>query len=158
VSWRLEHDNMVELYHASGVLAGRQWADGRRMSVVYSDASTPVTIAPGPGFQIKHVDGFGRELNFQYDAAGNLQKLIDPAGRETIYTYEPFGVNSCAQGSCFRLKSVQYPDSTTKQYHYNEPGYIAGGETPKLTGITDERGVRIGTYSASAIRAAPARM
>jgi hypothetical protein len=147
VSWRLEHDNMVELYDANGILTSRQWADGRRMSVVYSDASTPATIAPGPGFQIKHVDGYGRELNFQYDAVGNLQKLIDPAGRETVYSYEPFSANGCAQGSCFRLASVQYPDGTTKQYFYNEPAYIAGGLTAKLTGITDERGVRIGTYA-----------
>ena len=148
VTWRLiSENNIAEIYNASGFLMGREWSDGRKLTVIYSDLSTPLSVAPGPGFQIKHVDGFGRELNFRYDAYGNLQKLIDPAGRETFYTHEPFLTDGCAGGNCYRLKSVQYPDGTTKQYHYNEPALVQVSHPFRMTGITDERGIRIGTYA-----------
>jgi RHS repeat-associated protein len=40
-----------------------------------------------------------------------------------------------------RLMSVSYPDATTKQYHYEDLRY-----RKKLTGITDERGIRYANW------------
>lgn len=138
--WRLIfEDNTVESYDSEGYLTARQWPDGRRMSVEYP--------AAGERLPARYVDQAGRTLSFSYDASGNVIEMLDPASAPYRFTHEAIP-GGCFRGRCFRLTSVQYPDGSSRGYRYNEAQQTGGLDLPvSLTGRTDERGIRVGTYS-----------
>ena len=139
-------DNTIELYNSGGFLTDRYWVDGKRMSVVYSDASTPLTEAPGPGYPIKHVDRSGRELAFAFDSVGNMARLTNPAGGAITFEYEAVP-GGCLRGSCWRMKTATYYNEASRNYYFNDRGGLGSADLPlSLTGIGDELGVRVGTY------------
>jgi len=75
---------------------------------------------------------FGHALVFGYDASGHLSTFTDPAGK--IYSY--------AYDASNNLIRVTYPDGKFRTYHYENTAY------PRhLTGITDENGARLATWS-----------
>jgi RHS repeat-associated protein len=148
--WKLTTaDNVVELYSASGQLLSITDATGRVTTLSYSDgtASGPnggvyegTSTAMIPGILIRVQDFTGRQLQFGYTSNGLLRRLTDPLGGVHLYNYD----TSVAGG---KLTSVQYPNSTTRTYHYNESANTSGANLPyALTGITDENGVRFATY------------
>jgi YD repeat-containing protein len=130
--------NALERFDSNGRLVERWFASGGKHTLTYSDASTPSTIAPGPGYLISIADSFSRSLALRYDPQkGRLTKVIDPAGQEYTYGYD----------SAERLSSVIGPDLNERKYLYNEAGQMAGTSyLLALTGIIDESGKRYATY------------
>lgn len=133
--------DQVEMYDATGNLLSIQNRAGLTQTLTYSDASTPATVAARPGLLIKITDPFGRALNLHHDTEGRIAQMIDPAGGLTDYEYDING----------NLGKVTYPDDgtghrATRQYVYNEAGYVPGSMPNSLTGIVDENGVRYASY------------
>ena len=85
---------------------------------------------------------FGRQLRFVYDSSRRIVQVLPPAALKDgatgsnqapiRYAYDTFG----------NLASVTWQDGSIKRYHYEDMRFTA-----HLTGITDELGVRIGTYA-----------
>lgn len=126
-----------ELYDAEGKLLYIINRAGLAHTLQYSTGATPPAVAPGPGFLVKVIDAFGKELNFTYDLFGRLATMQDPAGQ--TYTYESTTLNHFA--------SVTYPDGKKRTYLYNEPAFLAGNSYDgRLTGLVDENEVRFGSY------------
>ena len=158
-------DRVIRLTDAGGVLTGWQYydassdanelydAEGKLLYVInraglahtleYSTAATPPNIAPAPGYLIRVMDAFGRQLTFTYDFFGRLATMQDPAGQ--MYLYESTTLNHFA--------SITYPDGKTRFYLYNEPAFIeptSSGQINtydgRLTGIVDENNSRLGSF------------
>jgi len=137
----LREDDSVEVYSTKGLLQ-RTTSLGGSPDIVYSysDATTPVSIAPRAGLLIQMTDQGGRHLDFTWDSSARMQTMTNPEGGLYQYGYD---ANS-------NLTSITYPDNSQRQYHYNEAAYINNGEPcpnaaglpNALTGITDENGVR----------------
>ena len=140
VQWRLtREDNTIELYAANGVLQSRTTADGKTITYGYSTASTPTTIAPTSGLLITQTEPFGRALGFQYNSAGLMTQMTDPAGQTYTYTYDTTSAE-CTAGTCNRVVQVQFPDQYARQYLYNEASLIGATTLPSpplLTGINE---------------------
>ena len=66
---------LVETYDAAWQTHTIADRSGYTKTLTYSDASTPVTIAPMAGLLIRVTDSFGRQLNFTYDANSRLITL-----------------------------------------------------------------------------------
>lgn len=133
----------TELYDAEGKLLSITSRAGLAQTLQYSTASTPINIAPAPGYLIQVSDAFGRQLNFTYDLFGRMASMQDPAGQS--YIYESTTLNHFA--------SVTYPDGKVRTYLYNEPQFITptgSGQTNtydgRLTGLVDENNSRLGSY------------
>jgi YD repeat-containing protein len=121
----------IETYNAAGQLVSIADRSGLAQILVYSDASTPVAVAPTAGLLIRVTDTFGHQLNFTYDSNSRISTLTDPAGGIYRYAYD-----------ANNLASVTYPDGTGKTYHYENTAFPHA-----LTGITDENGNRYATYT-----------
>lgn len=136
--WRyiVAHDNSSELYDTAGRLLSITDRAGQIKTLTYSDATTPLTVAPSAGLLIRVTDALGRQLNFVYATAGRIIKMTDPAGG--IFTYGYDANNN--------LSSVTYPDGKSKQYLYENTTFIHA-----LTGILDENGARYATWSYDAL-------
>ncbi|MFZ6780386.1 hypothetical protein ACO0LD_26425, partial [Undibacterium sp. Ji83W] len=160
------NDRVVKLVDGNGVLTG--WAvyrastdateyldlNGRLIRVVqrngmqkvftYSDASTPLNIAPKAGLLLTVSNHFNQKLTFTYDLQGRMATMKDPAGGITSYAYD----EASSVGSSNNLTSVTYPDGKKRVYWYNEQDKTNGANLPlALTGITDENGVRFATWT-----------
>ena len=113
--WRIVRpEGTVEHYRADGRLVALVSPSGRRTEVEH-DRSGRVSAVRSAG---------GLVLGFEYDAEGRLARVLDPGGGVIAYGYDRLG----------RLVRVGYPDGTERRY-----GYLR--DEPKLTGITDERGI-----------------
>lgn len=88
-------------------------------------------------------DSAGRQLNFQYDNAPRVIKVISQSGSAIQFSYD---ANN-------NLTSVTYPDGKVKTYHYGEASHVSSSpvagvsNVSLLTGITDENGIRYATYN-----------
>ena len=127
----------TETYNNKGLLLTIRNRNGVTQTLIYSTASTPRATAPLPNLLMQVVDSFGRQLNFVYDSAGRLSTMTDPTGGIYTYAYNNFS----------QLASVQYPDTKTRGYLYNESAYAPGMPSGTLTGITDENGQRFATFT-----------
>lgn len=103
-------------------------ADGKLLRI-RSRAGLEQVLAYNAAGQLTRVtDDAGRSLSFEYDAAtAQLTRMTDPQNRSYVYEYSEYG----------SLVKVTYPGQTSRQYHYEMPG-----RGSLLTGITDERNVR----------------
>ena len=72
-----------------------------------------------------------RSLTFEYNAEGLISAVIDPLDRRYLYEYDSKG----------NLISVTFPDQSMRSYDYDDPTLVN-----HVTGLTDERGIIIGTY------------
>src|SRR5277367_6284449 len=135
--WQVQReDDTVELYDMNGLLIQKTLRGGRNFTYSYSNSSTPANIAPSPGLLLSESDSFGHSLSWQYNSAGQMSQMIDPAGGVYQYIYDTQG----------NMINVVYPDGTGKSYWYNEPANTSGVSLPHaLTGITDENAVRFTT-------------
>jgi RHS repeat-associated protein len=114
-------DNNVETYSTSGQLLSIADANGNTTTLTY-----------GAGGQVSRVENTrGEYFDFTY-VNGQLTTLTDHASRSWTYGHD----------GNQNLISVRNPDGTDKQYHYEDPNFPHA-----LTGITDENGVRYGTYA-----------
>jgi RHS repeat-associated protein len=119
--WQLTTpQNDVEQYNAQGQLTSITTRSGFVTTLTYTSGRlTSIT------------DAFGRSLTLTYDTNGNLYTMTDPSSRVYTYGYDTHR----------RLATVTYPDTKTRQYLYENTAYLHA-----LTGIIDERNVRISTY------------
>lgn len=108
-------------------------AQGRLVSIT-NRAGISHTLAYDTLFRPHQVtDSFGRTLTFAYDpVTGYLESITDPMQRVTSYSHDDSG----------NLSGVTFPDLRTRTYHYEDIGNRYG-----LTGITDERGIRVSTWA-----------
>lgn len=125
-NWILDDGQIKEVYNSSGRLISRELMPGLALTFTYDASGRLATVA----------DPAGRTLTLEYGSNGRLSLLRAPGGDETTYSYDAAG----------NLVGVQRPDSTTRQYHYENATWPNA-----LTGITDEAGVRFGTYSYDSI-------
>ncbi len=139
-------DDATEFFNSAGRLFKVVSRTGQTQTYVYSDGSTPATMASEPGQLIKIVDHFGREIQFTYRGE-QISKMIDPAGN--VYTYGYDEASSYVYPGQIppgNLTSVTFPDGKKRIYWYNEPANTANTNLPTvLTGITDENGIRYAT-------------
>ncbi|MGL4574252.1 MAG: DUF6531 domain-containing protein [Burkholderiaceae bacterium] len=164
---KLWADDTVETYDVDGMLLSIKQRNGWITTLTYSTAATPVTTyligstTPTPGLLVGVKNHFGRELKFTYEIATSgglpqprLKELLPPgavsgsgaglAQSPIVYNYEEaanLGTSITKQG---QLTSVTWQDGTTRRYHYEGNSSI---RSHHLTGITDESGIRIGTYT-----------
>jgi YD repeat-containing protein len=137
-TWKItREDDSKEIYSAGGLLQSKTTRSGQITTFTYSDAATPISIAPRPNLMLSQTDPFGHTLQWRYRADGLISKMIDPASGEFDYAYD----------ANFNLTSVTYPPESsgarkTKIYHYEDVTNIK-----LLTGITDENNKRFSTYS-----------
>lgn len=124
--------NETEEYDIEGKLTKITALGGQTQTLIYSDDNTDATIAPFAGLLIEVHGHFDRKLQLRYSDTGQISSMIDPAGQTHSYTYDALQ----------RLISASHPDNSSRLYHYEDPNCKKG-----LTGITDERGIRLGTYS-----------
>ena len=122
----------IETYDAFGKLLSVKDRNGWITTLSYSDGATPSDIAPSAGLLISVQNQYGRSLNLRYDAQSRITSMSDPGGGITRYAYDANGM----------LTTVTWPDGNTRQYHYENSQFRWA-----LTGITDEAGVRFGTYA-----------
>jgi YD repeat-containing protein len=138
MAYRDTSGRSLETYNANSDLATLKRASGdTALSLTYSDANTPVSIAPKPGLLIKVQDARGRMLQFTYEQpAGNLAprvaSMTNPAGAKTSFSYDSIG----------NLVRITWPDATTRELLYERSDLVWA-----LTGQIDEAGKRIGTYT-----------
>lgn len=128
-------DDTEEFYDISGNLTSITYRGGASVTMSYSTTSTPTNIAPYPGLLIVVADNFGHQLCFTYNSQGEIITVTDPGGAVYTYTY-----------SGPLLSAVEYPDSASRQYIYNEQSETDNTDIPyALTGIIDENGSRYAT-------------
>jgi len=147
----------LESYDASGNLGAIQTRNGLTRTLTYSDgtsgatsgnggfvldaAGNPTTAVLPRALLLRVADNFGHTLTFGYDQFSHIVKITDPAGGVFLYRYS-------AGTSLTNLTSVTYPDGHQRTYKYNEPARTGGTNLPyALTGVTDENGARIATFS-----------
>lgn len=119
----------TERYDTSGKLLSVTERNGWVTTLTYS---TSVSEAPRVGLLLAVRNGFGRRVEFTYDSAGRPSSVTALGGATTRYGYDALS----------RLTTVTWPDGAQRRYHYEDSSRPAA-----LTGITDESGARIATYS-----------
>ncbi len=150
IGWNVydSDDDSIQRFDTAGRLLTITHRGGRIELLSYSNASTPASMAPYPGLLVAVSANNGHELNLSYDSNGRLTSLKDPAGNQTLYTYD--GASSSVGSGhppAGNLTSVSYPNSTSRTYWYNEPANTGGFDLPfVLTGISDESQQRYSTY------------
>lgn len=114
------NDNTREVYNTSGKLTRVEYLGTVALDLTYD----------GSGRLDEVTDESGRTLVFTYDGSSRIATIVTPDGTYT-YTY----------GSNNNLIEVEKPDTKTREYHYEDTSFVNA-----LTGITDERGIRILTW------------
>jgi YD repeat-containing protein len=149
-----ENDDTVYVFDFQGRLVQIRWRGGYFQNLSY-DATT--------GLNTAIVDKHGRQLTFAYNGNGLITSVTTPDARVVKYEYaETFDWQSLLAQYGFTttvadrrhtdwaLKTVIYPDDTPATdadnprvvYHYENTSF-----PDYLTGMTDERGIRIATYT-----------
>jgi YD repeat-containing protein len=139
----------IETYDAAGTLVALSTRDGRVFTLAYTDGTAggsnggviEVTGTALPrGLLLRVSDSFGTALSFGYDAASRFVRLTRSDGREVRFSYDAIG----------NLSVVRHPDIDaggepvlrTRTYLYENPAFPSA-----LTGIVDESGQRLSTYT-----------
>lgn len=156
-AWQLvrKDDDSVETFDTAGRLLAVQARNGWTTTLSYSTSVTPPAVAPSIGLLIGVKNHFGRELRFTYDSQGRMRELLPPgaisgsaagsAQSPIVYRYEELASLGSQTPVAGQLTSVTWQDGHVKRYHYEDARF-----PNNLTGITDELGVRIGTYAYNA--------
>lgn len=161
--WRITDrvSNKIETYSALGDIQKVSFADGKQVSYAFADGGNGLTGLGGfllnangtasasvipAGTLLRISDFAGRAMRLQYDTSLRLVGVQDVSGQFLKYLYGAQG--PCTDLACASLASVIYPDSSQKRYLYNETGLAPVSLVSRvLTGIIDERNIRLATYS-----------
>nr|WP_269460718.1 DUF6531 domain-containing protein [Ferriphaselus amnicola] len=114
----------VETYDASGKLSAIIDRNGVALALSYSDATTPISVAPAPGLLIRIADAYGRQISLTYDMSSRVSTMTDPASRVYNYSYD---ANN-------NLIGVVYPDDTLSNTADNPKRIYLYGETTRING------------------------
>jgi YD repeat-containing protein len=142
-------NDSTETFDIKGRLISISQRSGPKVSLTYSNGltnDTRVSRSPANAPICSHVqagaslvegrllcvtDQKGRQLQFEYDALGRVTKLIDPAGHETLYSYDGVSAGCLTAGDetnracgANNLTKVTYPDTKARTYFYNETSHI----------------------------------
>ena len=124
-----DEQDTQETFDSTGKLVSITYRNGQSVALTYD-----LSIAQGgdgDSTTLDEVTGtFGHSIQLAYDSNGFLSTLTTPDGT-TQY----------AIGEKDNLESATYPDSSVRQYVYEDP-WIPN----HLTGIVDENGVRFATW------------
>ena len=112
----------VENYNSSGQVLSEAAPNGRTAIYQYDSS----------GFFLSFTSHFGHAFVFTWDSGGHVSTVTSPIGGVFSYTYD---TND-------NLTGVQFPDNTSRVYHYENASF-----PNHLTGITDENGIRFSTFS-----------
>ncbi len=88
------------------------------------------------GQLLRVVDVFGRALTFAYSPSKLLASITLPNGSKVSYTYDTDS----------NLTVVDYGSAQRKVYHYHEPSLVNQNFKNHLTGITDETNQRYASF------------
>lgn len=127
-------DEREQRYAADGRLLSETDRNGRTVTYSYTDGR--LTGIAGP---------LGDSLSLSYHPDGHIATITDAANRQWAFRYD----------SDKNLEFVDNPDGTTRQYHYEDvlshedlaTDQIVRTFPHRLTGFTDERGVRYATWA-----------
>ncbi len=114
--------NEKEEYDLSGVFVSKTYLDGN-VETYEHDGSGNISVV---------YDSAGAKLRFTRDFDGLIVQAVYAEQDSYVYQYDEEK----------RLVRVSYPDSSQREYHYEDPRHIYA-----LTGITDENGVRYASWS-----------
>ncbi|CAE6817416.1 hypothetical protein R69927_03455 [Paraburkholderia domus] len=140
-SWTLKDllTDASETYSAQGLLQSVSTRTNITTSLVYSDSSTPSSVAPSPGLLIsirQHAalsnPNIDLTILLAYDSHLRIAQMTDPTGAVTQYGYDTHN----------NLVSVALPDGNVRRYVYDDKRFLA-----VLTGIIDESGSRVATWT-----------
>lgn len=141
--------NALDTFAPDGRLLASWRIGGARVSLDYSDDSTPTATAPWIGTVVRATSNFGRSINFVSSLAGVTQVVIPGAQADGApgtaaspirYAYGESGSLGPGVKSAGQLTSVSYPDGSFRRYHYEDARFPLA-----LGGITDN-GVRLSRY------------
>ncbi|MGF6769276.1 YD repeat-containing protein [Paraburkholderia sp. GAS199] len=131
--------NTTESYSTAGLLLSVSTQEGVTTTLSYSDSSTPQDIAPSPGLLTsinRHAVNtnpyFDLTITLTYDSQWRITQMTDPTGGVTRYGYDGYD----------NLISVTWPDGNVRRYVYDDSHF-----TSALTGVIDEKGSRIATWT-----------
>lgn len=138
----------IERYDAAGKLVRIDFLGGQFVEFTYSTAATPIAIARKADLLIQAADKYGRTLQFFYDQAHRVARMVDVAGQDYFFAYdENTAIVTTTAVTGNNLTSITFPDGHTRRYHFNEPANTSGASLlTSLTGITDENASRFSTY------------
>ncbi len=132
--FKRESDDSAFQFDEEGKLLSIAQRNGWKTTYTYSTASTPASIAQRPNRLIAVTNQFGRTINFKYDH-DTFYSAIAPNGQVfTIWTDE-----------VGRLRDTLVPgtnEEVKRTYKYENSTFGRA-----ITGIVDEAGNRLSTYS-----------
>jgi len=121
--------NEFDVFDASGRLLSIAFADGRSITLGYSDASTPPQIAPVAGLLVTATDGLGRQVHFTY---GSEAVFAPQFGAEVATVGDDVNSTSFSYANQ-ALTQITWPDADYRSFLYELPVNPYG-----LTGIEEE--------------------
>jgi len=122
----------VESYSGDGRLLRVTERNGWATTLAYT-TSTSAEFPGGTARLLASVQNqFGAQLRFSYDVKNRLAAVTSPDEKQVRFGYLDDGT-----------LTVTWPDQTARRYHYGEVQSLLPN---RLTGITDENGVRFSTY------------
>lgn len=126
----------IESYGGDGRLLRVTERNGWSTTLVYT-TNTSADFPGGTARLLASVQNqFGAQLRFSYDVKNRLTAVTSPDGKQIQFGYLDDGT-----------LTVTWPDQTVRRYHYGEDIPAFQSLLPnRLTGITDEKGVRFSTY------------
>jgi len=128
-AWKVTlSDGTVEIYDTAGALRSIDRSDGNQITLIYSYGKlSEVTNQTGHSLTLGYATISSKDIH--------ITSVTNHTGQTWVYAYD---TNN-------NLASVTNPDSTVRTYHYEDPAF-----PNYLTGITDERNVRVETYGYNA--------
>jgi RHS repeat-associated protein len=135
--YRVAASDEIERYDTLGRLTRITTRSGLETTLAYSDATPLARLTTV-------TDPAGRQLVFAYNAGRQLVSVTHPAGAVILYRY---GVQGAAASM---VSEVEYPGAQVRKYRYgNQSGESTNAPSlwwQLLTGVIDERGIRMSTY------------
>lgn len=131
----------IEVHRANLDVQRLKYVGGRGLTYVSSDTSTPEAVAPHSYYPIRIQDEHGRTVDFKYVLPEG--GLMDRDGLVTEMQFD--GANGpkiqFQYDTARNLTSIHWPDGTSRQFLYERT------DLPwALTGVVDERGIRLSTF------------
>ncbi|MBU65194.1 MAG: Rhs family protein [Cupriavidus sp.] len=123
-------DDSVEAYDAAGRLLTITERNGWVTTLAYTNDASSIQPAGGMGLLTSVTNRFGTSIQFKYDSTNRLSSVLLPDGKSIQY-------DRPADGSV----TVTWPDQASRRYLYEDKS-----SPQRMTGITDELGVRYATY------------
>jgi len=121
-TYKRADDDSTWQFDAAGKLLSHTPRNGLPTALQYNNLSQLTFVT----------NRFGRQLKFGYNAAGLLTTMTAPGGEVTTYGYDSLG----------NLLTTTWPDGNIRRFHYEDSRFPRS-----LTGVTDETGQRISTYT-----------